>query len=273
MERLPEQCSVCCIQMCSGVDRDANQERAAQLLGEAAERGAKLAVLPENFAFMGTDDAEKRAVAESQECSGVLQFLSGQAKEHSMLIVGGTVALQSDRPPGMRNASPVFAPDGQLLAVYDKMHLFDVTLPKEQYVESDLIVAGELPIIIESDPWKLGLSVCYDLRFPELFRHYSLQGCQILAVPSAFTVPTGMAHWEPLLRARAIENQCYVLAAAQSGTHPGGRKTWGHSMIIDPWGDVLATEETDEGVVMAEISMQFVRQVRQALPALSHRRM
>lgn len=260
------------IQLNSNNRRDTNLARAESLLAEASAAGATLVLLPENFSFMGADEAEKRAMAEPEESAVVLGFLQQQARRHGMLILGGSTPLAG--PAGtIRNAMPAILPDGAIAAIYDKMHLFDVNLPDEQYLESELVSAGNSPATVCSGPWKIGMSICYDLRFPELYRHYSAIGCNILAIPAAFTVPTGKAHWQVLLQARAIENQCYLLAAGQSGTHPGGRKTWGHSMIIDPWGEVIAEIGTNEGLAIASLRLGFVAQVRSRMPALQHRRM
>ena len=261
------------IQLNSGNDLKSNLAYADDWLSRAADAGVELVVLPENFAFMSSDDAEKHQVAEVEESSSVLAFLAAQAKRLGIAIVGGTVALKSEGSESLRNACPVFSATGECVAIYDKMHLFDVDLPGETWRESDIVEAGAQPVSCDIGDWRLGLSICYDLRFPELYRYYSYKGCQILTVPSAFTEPTGKAHWETLLRARAIENQCYVLAAAQNGTHPGGRQTWGHSMIVDPWGEVLSVCRESEGLIMADIDLDRVGEVRRMLPALSHRRM
>ncbi|MFC1568003.1 carbon-nitrogen hydrolase family protein [Pseudomonadota bacterium] len=263
---------VAVIQLCSNQDQDSNLARTASLIEQAADRKCSLILLPENFSYMGSCDADKSAVAEKQDHSSVLAFLAGQARKHQLAIVGGTVPLKSDNTEKIRNSCPAFSANGELIALYDKIHLFDVDLDSEQYCESASVEAGETPETASLDGWKVGLSICYDLRFPELYRHYSKDGCNLLAVPSAFTVPTGEAHWEVLLRARAIENQSYVIAAGQSGVHPGNRKTWGHSMIIDPWGEILASQDDGEGVITAELSLNKVKKIRQALPALSHRR-
>jgi len=270
---MPEPIRAACIQLSSGDRREDNLDRTAQLIGRAATNGCSLLLLPENFSFMGRSDRDKLAIAESRDESSTIRFLADQAKEHGIAIVGGTLPLQTGDADRVRNSSPVLSASGELVACYDKMHLFDVSLPDESYRESDSVEAGATPESIDIGGWKVGLSVCYDLRFPELYRHYSSIGCNILTVPAAFTVPTGRAHWEVLLRARAIENQCYVLAAGQCGTHPGGRKTWGHSMIIDPWGEVIAAAGDDEGIIAAELSEMELAKVRQALPTLTHRRM
>lgn len=258
--------------MSSGDDVARNLGSAARLLEEAAAQGVRLAILPENFSFMGPDLCAKHRMAEETVPAVVLPFLSEAAARHRMHLVGGSVLLPGSGGK-LRNASPVFGPDGTCLAIYDKIHLFDIDLPGESHRESDLIEAGTRPLVVEMDEWRIGLSICYDLRFPELYRHYAREGCRILTVPSAFTVPTGRAHWEVLLRARAIENQSYVLAPAQFGAHPGGRHTWGHSMIVDPWGEIVAQLQSDaEGVVAAEIDPERLEEVQRRLPALRHRR-
>lgn len=263
---------VACIQLNSGSDQPGNLERTASLLEKCAEQNSDLILLPENFSFMGADDREKLAVAEVQNSSSILTFLSDQARKHEAVIVGGSIPLKGSSSGKIRNACPVFSATGKLIACYDKMHLFDVTLSDEQYRESDTVEAGAKPETASFDGWKVGLSICYDLRFPELYRHYSSIGCNILTVPAAFTLPTGKAHWRTLLRARAIENQTYVLAAGQCGMHPDGRQTWGHSMIISPWGEVLAALDDDEGIITAEISLNNLDEMRQAMPVLNHRR-
>ncbi|HKI62066.1 MAG TPA: carbon-nitrogen hydrolase family protein [Mariprofundaceae bacterium] len=262
---------VSCIQMNSGQDKEANLKQAAHWLEIAADAGSDLAVLPENFAMIGADDAGKRAAAEPEDKSMVLDFLSAQAANHRMAVIGGSVALCSGNNEKFRNACAVFDQNGNRLGIYDKMHLFDVDIGNQEYRESELVEAGGEPVLVGLDEWKIGLSICYDVRFPELYRRYSSHGCQILSVVAAFTVPTGMAHWQTLLSARAIENQCYVVASAQWGKHPGGRQTWGHSMVINPWGDILGMHEEGEGVVTADLSMQELVSIRTSLPALKHR--
>ena len=268
-----ESIRVAVIQLCSNQDQGRNLATTASLIEKAAAQQCSLILLPENFSFMGSCDADKRTVAEKQDRSAVFEFLIEQARSHQITIVGGTVPLVSDNSEKIRNSCPVFSTNGELTALYDKIHLFDVNLDSEQYCESDSVEAGEAAETASVDGWKIGLSVCYDLRFPELYRHYSAIGCNILTVPAAFTVPTGKAHWETLLRARAIENQSYVLAAGQYGIHPGNRQTWGHSMIIDPWGEIMASKEIGEGLIVAELSLNKLNKIRQALPALNHRRL
>jgi nitrilase len=271
---MPDQTSirVACIQLNSGSDQSANLARVSTLMEEATTQHCDLALLPENFSFMGSDENKKLAMAEDPSNSKVLSFLSKQAKTHQMMIIGGTVPLNSSEQNRVRNSCPVFSTNGKLIALYDKIHLFDVNLGSEKHCESTTVEAGEMPETASVNGWKIGLSICYDLRFPELYRHYSSIGCNMLAIPAAFTRPTGKAHWEVLLRARAIENQAYVIAAGQSGVHPGNRKTWGHSMIVDPWGEVLATSNDGEGLITAELSLNKVKKIREALPALKHRR-
>ena len=263
---------VACIQMCSGDDVDANLVRAGEWLEQAAKHGAELALLPENFAFMSADDASKHDIAEPETQSHVLDYLSRRARECSMAVIGGSVSLTHSSSGKVRNACPVFSHRGDLLGMYDKIHLFDVDLENERYRESDTIIAGDTPVSVKVKGYNIGLSICYDIRFPELYRYYANEECHILTVPAAFTVPTGMAHWETLLRARAIENQAYVLTAAQWGEHPGGRKTWGHSMVIDPWGDVMAKQEEGEGVIVADLDSNLLLRIRSSLPALKHRK-
>jgi deaminated glutathione amidase len=264
-----------CLQLCSGDNLAANLDTVARLLGEAVDRGAQLALLPENFAFMGGDAGSKRRLAAEEIPSTVLPFLADQARRHGLYLVGGSVLLEGEGGR-LRNSSPVFGPDGSCLATYDKIHLFDIDLPGERHRESELIQPGAAAVWLDLPGWRLGLSICYDLRFPELYRQYASAGCQLLSIPAAFTVPTGAAHWEVLLRARAIENQAFVLAPAQGGQHPGGRRTYGHSLIVDPWGEVLArgSAEAPAGeVLIAELEPERLQQVRQRLPALRHRRL
>jgi nitrilase len=268
---------VACIQMCSGGEVEANLGVVAGLLEHAAAEKVRLAVLPENFSFMHPDNARKHHVAAEVVPATVLPFLAEAASRHGMTIVGGSVLLAAGSGK-LRNACPVYGPDGSCLGIYDKMHLFDVDLPGERYRESELVEGGSRPLSVDVEGWRVGLSICYDLRFPELYRHYAGAGCHLLTVPSAFTVRTGRAHWEVLLRARAIENQAYVLAPAQVGTHPGGRRTWGRTLIVDPWGEIAAegeaVEQGDEAaLVTAEISLERVEEVRRLIPSLNHRRM
>jgi predicted amidohydrolase len=267
------------IQMTSTDDVAANLAQAERLLREAQARGSTLAVLPENFAFMGAHERDKLALAEQAGRGPVQAFLSRMAAELKLWLVGGTAPLAVlGRSDKVYAACLVHAPDGRLAARYNKVHLFDVDVMRdgraETYRESNSIEYGEPRAVTVPLPGDgcLGLSVCYDLRFPELYRLLSAAGADILCVPSAFTDRTGEAHWDTLLRARAIENLSFVIAPGQVGTHPGGRRTWGHSLIVDPWGAVLATAADGPGVATAELDLSRVQQVRKSFPALAHRR-
>ncbi len=261
------------LQMNSRDDVAANLAAAERLLAQAAGEGATLAVLPENFAFMGAHEKDKLAHAEDEGRGPIQGFLARSAQQLKLWIVGGTIPLKA--PDGrVFAASLVFDASGQRVARYDKIHLFDVTVGEEKYRESNSIAPGIVDTVIVDTPLgKLGLSVCYDLRFPELFRALGAKGAEILCVPSAFTARTGAAHWEVLLRARAVENLCHVLAPNQCGEHPGGRRTHGHSMIVDAWGAVQAQRVEGEGVVLAEIQREARGDLRKTFPVLEHRRL
>jgi nitrilase len=260
---------VAAIQMTSGADVGANLERASTLIGNAANAGASLVLLPENFGLMGLHARDKLAARE-RDGDGVQQaFLAQMAREHRQYVIGGSVPLACDDPARTRQSLLVYGPDGQRLARYDKIHLFRFTHGDEDYDEAKTIVAGSTPTTFAAPCGNVGLSICYDLRFPELYR--ALGDMALVVVPAAFTARTGRAHREPLLRARAIENQCYVLAAAQAGEHPGGRRTWGHSMLVDPWGEIVAVEAEGEGIVAGDVDPSRIADVRGRLPALSHR--
>ena len=261
------------IQMTSGPEVPANLEQARALLEEAAARGARLAALPENFAFIGLRDADKREVAEADGTGPVQEFLASTARRLRLWILGGTVPLRAGADGRVAAASLLFDANGRRVGRYDKIHLFDVDIPgrAESYRESANVAPGSSTAVFDTPVGKLGLSVCYDIRFPELYRHLSAEGAQILAVPSAFTGPTGRAHWETLLRARAIENLCYVLAPAQSGLHAGGRETYGDSMIVDYWGRVLQRLPRGRGCAIAEVDLAAQAAVRESFPALTHR--
>ena len=263
---------IAALQMISGPEVADNLAAAGRLLAEAAAGGARLAVLPEYFCLMGRRDTDKLAAAEAPGDGPVQQFLSESASRLGLWVVGGTLPLRTDDPQRVYNTCTVWAPDGSMAARYDKMHLFSFEQGEERYDEGRVLRAGETPQALQAGSLRVGLSVCYDLRFPELYRALMQPPCDLLCVPSAFTVPTGRAHWELLLRARAVENQCYVIAAAQGGLHSTGRRTWGHSLIVDPWGEVLAVLPEGEGVVMADIDTNRLADVRQRLPALTHRR-
>jgi len=263
------------VQMASGPQVDANLLEAERLVAQAAEAGARLVVLPENFAFLGARERDKLAVREAEGEGPIQAFLSQQAARHGIWLVGGTVPLATADPSRVRAACLLYGPDGKAVARYDKMHLFDVEVPDsgERYTESETIEPGEEPVVAETPLGRVGLAVCYDLRFPELFRAMVDRGMEILAVPSAFTAATGRAHWELLVRARAVENQCHVVAAAQGGYHFAGRETHGDSMIVDPWGTVLGRLPRGAGVVVAELDPGRTREIRGRFPALAHRRL
>jgi deaminated glutathione amidase len=264
---------VAALQMTSGPDVATNLEQARVLLEEAAERGARLAALPENFSFMGLKDADKRAAAETDGNGPAQDFLAATAQRLRLWIVGGTVPLASSADGRVAAACLVYDADGRRVARYDKIHLFDVDIPgrAESYRESAHVAPGSRATVLDTPLGRLGLSVCYDVRFPELYRHLSACGAQILTIPSAFTSPTGRAHWETLLRARAIENLCYVVAPAQSGFHPSGRETYGDSMIVDFWGRVLQRVPRGRGCAVAEVDIARLNGVRETFPALAHR--
>ncbi len=261
------------LQMTSGPDVAANLEQARALLEAAAARGAALAALPENFSFMGLKDADKRAVAEADGSGPVQEFLAASARRLGLWIIGGTVPLRAGADGRVAAASLVYDADGRRVGRYDKIHLFDVDLPEraESYRESAHVAPGAQALVIDTPVGRLGLSVCYDVRFPELYRQLSAQGAQLLAIPSAFTAPTGRAHWETLLRARAIENLCYVIAPAQSGFHPSGRETYGDSMIVDFWGRILSRVPRGRGCAVAAVNLAAQDGVRESFPALAHR--
>jgi predicted amidohydrolase len=262
---------VAAIQMVSSTDVVANCDAAQRLVGEAARAGAMLIALPEYFCLMGRQDRDKLAIAEAPDDGPIQQMLSDVAHEHGIWLIGGTLPIRTDDPDRVLNANCVYAPDGSLALRYDKIHLFKYDNGRERYDEGNAIRAGTAPLAFEAGAWRVGLSVCYDLRFPELYRALMQPPCDILSVPAAFTHTTGLAHWELLLRARAVENQCYVIAAAQGGLHENGRRTFGHSMVVDPWGQVLNVRPEGEGVVLADLDPARLASVRQQLPALEHR--
>ena len=263
---------IAALQMVATPDVDRNLQAAAKLVSQAAAQGARLVQLPEYFCLMGQRDGDKLRVAEAPGSGPIQECLSALAREHQLWLVGGTLPLRTADPQRVLNSNCVYGPDGALVARYDKIHLFAFDNGSERYDEGRMLQAGNTPVALQAGPLRVGLSICYDLRFPELYRRLMQPPCDLLCVPSAFTYTTGQAHWELLLRARAVENQCYVLAAAQGGTHQNGRRTWGHSMVVGPWGDVLAVLPEGEGVVMAELNLERLAQVRQQLPALAHRR-
>ncbi len=273
----PQQCSspmaaptrMAAIQMVSGPDVEANLAQAARWLTRAAEEGARLAALPEFFPVMGLHERDKLAVRERFGAGRIQTFLAETARSLGMWIVGGSVPLEGQAADKVLNTCLVYDDTGRLAARYDKIHLFGFDNGRERYVEANTIQPGSEIVTVDSPFGRLGLSVCYDLRFPELYRR--MAGVDVILVPSAFTATTGKAHWETLLRARAIENLAYVIAPAQGGRHPSGRETHGDTMIIDPWGEVLQRLPRDPGVVTADIDPERIRAVRASLPALEHR--
>ncbi|MDP9044397.1 MAG: carbon-nitrogen hydrolase family protein [Pseudomonadota bacterium] len=262
---------IAAVQMVSTTRVDDNLETARRWIGRAAGEGAELVALPEYFCLMGRTDRDKLAVAEAPGDGPMQAMLAQAARAHGVWLIGGTLPIRTEDPDKVLNANCVYAPDGRLAARYDKIHLFRYDNGRERYDEGCAIRAGERPVACQAGSLRVGLSVCYDLRFPELYRALMQPPCDLISVPAAFTYTTGMAHWELLLRARAVENQCYVIAAAQGGTHENGRRTYGHSMVVDPWGQVIAVREEGEGVAMAEVDPARVAAVRGQLPALEHR--
>ncbi len=260
---------IAAVQMISGPDVVPNLAAAGRLVAEAAAAGAQLVALPEYFPLIGATDVD-RLTAREQEGQGPIQdFLAATARRHGIWLVGGSIPLLARDPGKLRNGCLVFDPQGTRVARYDKIHLFGFKRGEESYDEAATIERGDQIVAFDSPLGRVGITICYDLRFPELFR--AMGDVDLLVLPAAFTETTGRAHWEILLRARAIENQCYVLAAAQGGRHPNGRMTHGNSMVIDPWGEVLARMDKGEGVVLAELDRQRLVDTRSSLPALKHR--
>jgi nitrilase len=270
---------IAALQMVSTPDVGQNLEAARRLIAQAAAQGAQLVALPEYFCLLGRHDHDKLDVAEaaagvvSAETAPIQRALADAAATNGVWVIGGTLPLKTADPRRVRNSCLVFAPDGTLAARYDKMHLFAFDNGRERYDEGRVLEPGAVPETVQCATLRVGLSVCYDLRFPEFYRALMVPPCDLIAVPSAFTYTTGSAHWELLLRARAVENQVYVIAPAQGGKHENGRRTWGHSMIVDPWGEVLGVLPEGEGLVVAEVDSQRIAAVRRQLPALEHRRL
>ncbi|WP_028100693.1 carbon-nitrogen hydrolase family protein [Pseudoduganella violaceinigra] len=260
---------VAAIQMVSTPVVEQNIATARRLVGAAAAKGAQLVLLPEYWAIMGMSDSDKVGKAEPLGQGPIQDCMSAMAREHGIWLLGGTLPLASNDPERVINTTLVYDPQGQHVGRYDKIHLFGFSKGSESYDEARTIVPGKSVGTVETAVGKVGMSVCYDLRFPELYR--AMGPLDLIVVPAAFTYTTGKAHWEILLRARAIENQCYVLAAAQGGSHVNGRRTWGHSMLVDPWGEIKAVLAEGEGVVAGELDPAFVHGVRESLPALKHR--
>jgi deaminated glutathione amidase len=260
---------VAAIQMASGPSVDGNFAEADRLIEMAAVQGASLIVLPEHWALMGLKDTDKVAAREKPGKGPIQDFLAKAARRNKVWLVGGSIPLEASAQDRVRNASLVFDDTGKCVARYDKIHLFGLELGQEKFNEAKTIEAGDKVVVVDTPFGKLGLSICYDLRFPELYR--AMKQVDLITVPSAFTATTGRAHWEALIRARAIENQCYVIAPAQGGYHRSGRETHGDSMIVDPWGVVLDRLPRGSGVVIAGLNPSYLANVRKSLPALSHR--
>lgn len=267
---------VAAIQMVSTGDLQENLRVARALLEQAAVAGAELAVLPEYFCLIGLKDADKLAIQEPFGAGPIQEWAAQAARALGVWVVAGTLPLTASQPDHVYNSSLAYNPHGECVARYDKIHLFRFSNGTETYDESRVLERGSTPTVFalpsrDGNTWSVGMSVCYDMRFAELYREYARQGVDLLLAPSAFTHTTGEAHWEVLLRARAIENLSFVAAAAQGGTHPSGRRTWGQSVLIDPWGKVLAQQAQGPGVVLADLDYRQLRHCRAQLPALQHR--
>ncbi|MFZ6861506.1 carbon-nitrogen hydrolase family protein [Undibacterium sp. Ji67W] len=262
---------IAAIQMISTPNVADNIATAKRLMISAADAGARLLLLPEYWPLMGMHETDKLSVAEAFGHGQLQDFLADMAKTLGVWLIGGTIPLQSPEESKVLNTTLVFNPRGMLEARYDKLHLFGFRKGDESYEEARTISAGDEVVSVDTEVGRVGLSICYDLRFPELYR--AMGECALIVVPAAFTYTTGQAHWEILLRSRAIENQCYVLASAQGGRHENGRRTWGHSMLIDPWGKVVSELAEGEGLVIGELDTALIDSVRESLPALQHRRL
>jgi predicted amidohydrolase len=268
---MAETTTVAAIQMVSTPEVDENLASVQRLIAQAAAAGAKLVLLPEYWPLMAMRESDKVRHAERPDDGPIQQCMSEAARAHGIWLIGGTLPMAAPDPDKVLNTTLVYDPAGARVARYDKIHLFSFTRGDESYDEARTILHGSAVGSVEMPFGKVGLSVCYDLRFPELYR--AMGDCTLIVVPAAFTYTTGKAHWELLLRARAVENQCYVLAAAQGGQHRNGRRTWGHSMLIDPWGEVKAVLPEGEGIIVGDIDLSHLRQVRLSLPALQHRKL
>jgi deaminated glutathione amidase len=267
---MPDRIRVACVQMTSRSDKAANLETADRLVTQAASTGADVVVLPEKWNAIG--DAELyHATAEPLEGGESVEAMSAWAHDHGITLVGGSIAERREGREKLSNTSIVFDPEGRVAAVYRKIHLFDVEVGGVVYRESEAEEPGDEPVVCEAEDWKIGLSVCYDVRFPELYRILALEGAELVTVPAHFTTPTGKDHWHVLLRARAIENQLYVAAAAQIGETLPGKPAYGRSLIVDPWGLVVAQAADEEGVVSAELDRAHLRDIRAKLPSLANR--
>ncbi len=267
--------NIAAVQMVSTDVVSENLELAGKLIADAVSKQAKLVTLPENFPLMGKEDSQRLAIKEGFGIGPLQSFLSEQAKQHQIYLLGGTIPLKSEKPDKVFPASLLYDPNGECIARYDKIHLFDVLVDEskgESYRESDAFEAGNKIVVAATEIGNIGLSVCYDLRFPEMYRKMHEHNVQIITAPSAFTATTGEAHWETLLRSRAVENLSYLIASNQGGTHVNQRETWGHSMIVDPWGTVLASVEKGSGIAVAAIDLDKQAKLRKMFPALEHRK-
>lgn len=260
---------VAAIQMASGPNVAGNLNEARRLIENAVQQGVKLIVLPEFFAIMGMKETDKLAVKEQPGSGQIQSFMSEMASKHKIWLVGGSIPLVANSPNKVRNSCLVYNDLGEQIARYDKIHLFNLELGNEHYHEADTIEAGDQVVVVDTPFGRIGLAVCYDLRFPELFR--AMKEVDIIVLPAAFTSTTGKVHWEPLVRARAIENLSYLIAAAQGGYHVNGRETHGHAMVVDPWGRILDELARGSGVVIAEVNRRYQASLRSSLPALTHR--
>jgi predicted amidohydrolase len=262
---------VACVQLNASEDKEDNIERAGRLVARAAATGADVVVLPEKWNAFGAADV-LRTNAESLDGGETAEAMSSWARDHKITLVGGSIAERREGREKLSNTSVVFGSDGEIVALYRKIHMFDVEVGGRVYRESESEEPGEeTAAIAEVEGWKVGLTICYDLRFPELYRILAVEGAELITVPAAFTLFTGKDHWELLLRARAVENQCYVVAANQWGAHRDGKASYGRSMIVDPWGVVLAQAADEDGVIAAEIDRARMEEVRRALPSLANR--
>jgi deaminated glutathione amidase len=266
---------IACIQMASGPNVQANLGEAARLIRSAVAAGAGFVLLPEHFAQMGMKESDKLEIMETEGKGPIQSFLAETARQHRIWVAGGSIPLRGKDPKRARSSLLLYNDQGVQVARYDKIHMFDVHIPQsgERYQESATIEPGDSVVVVDTPLGRTGLCVCYDMRFPELFRQQVEQGMEVLLVPSAFTAITGKVHWEPLLVARAIENQCYVAAANQGGYHINGRETHGHSMIVDPWGAILDCLPSGSGFVIAKIDRAKLESTRKNFPAISHRRL
>ncbi|MEA2382788.1 MAG: deaminated glutathione amidase [Solirubrobacteraceae bacterium] len=263
--------TVAAVQLNATGDKAANIARAEELVAEAAARGARVVLLPEKWTGFGSPEI-LRACAERLDDGDSVAAMQGWAREHGIHLIGGSITERVDGADKLFNTCVAFDPHGDIAGVYRKIHLFDVDVGGRRYRESDLEEGGEEIVVVEVDGWSVGLSICYDVRFPELYRILALRGAEVIVVPAAFTAVTGRDHWELLLRARAVENQAFVVAAGDWGEHPGGKRTYGHSMVVDPWGMILAARPEGDGVVVASLDRERLEEIRATLPALANRR-